>query len=54
MRPGTVVVFDEFSSIMHEFRALEDYCSAYRRRYRVCAASASATDYFTQLAIELS
>lgn len=37
--PGTIIVFDEFSSIMHEFRALADYCAAYRRTYEVIGAT---------------
>jgi len=53
MAPGTVVVFDEFSSIQHEFRALADYCAAYRRDYRTVAATKSENSYFDQIAIEL-
>ena len=37
--PGTIVIFDEFYSVLHEFRALEDYCAAYRRSYDVVAAA---------------
>jgi hypothetical protein len=37
--PGTIVIFDEFKSIMHEFRALEDYCGSYLRKYEVIAAT---------------
>jgi len=36
---GTIIIFDEFYSVMHEFRALEDYCSAYMRSYEVIAAT---------------
>lgn len=36
---GTVVIFDEFPSVLHEFRAFEDYCSAYMRRYEVLASA---------------
>lgn len=36
--PGSIIIFDEFYSIMHEFRALEDYCSSYMRSYEVIAA----------------
>lgn len=31
IKPGTIVIFDEFASAMHEFRAFNDYCRAYRR-----------------------
>ncbi len=39
IKPGTIIIFDEFSCIMHEFRALEDYCSACMRSYEVVAAT---------------
>lgn len=47
--PGTVIIFDEFYSVMHEFRALEDYCSAYIRSYQVI----SATKDHIQVAIKM-
>ncbi|MEO5840453.1 MAG: TylF/MycF/NovP-related O-methyltransferase [Acidimicrobiales bacterium] len=53
MTTGTVVIFDEFSSILHEFRAFEDYCAAYRRDYRTLAATKAELSYFDQVAIEL-
>ena len=31
MAPGTLVVFDEFGDVQHEFRAFTDYLSSYRR-----------------------
>lgn len=37
--PGTIIIFDEFYSVLHEFRALEDYCVSYRRNYEVVAAA---------------
>jgi len=48
--PGSIVIFDEFSSVLHEFAALADYCSAYRREYAVLAAT---SEYFAQLAIQM-
>jgi O-methyltransferase len=36
---GTIIIFDEFYDVMHEFRALEDYCNAYGREYEVVAAT---------------
>jgi O-methyltransferase len=48
---GTILIFDEFSSVLNEFRALEDYVSSYRRRYEVIGAVVSPEDYYTQVAI---
>lgn len=48
--PGTIVVFDEFSSVLNEFQALENYCSAYQREYDVLAHS---WYYFGQVAIQM-
>jgi len=45
--PGSIIIFDEFYSVMHEFRALEDYCSSYMRVYDVIAA----TNNHAQIAI---
>jgi len=50
-----VVLFDEFSSMLHEFRALEDYCSAFRRDYEVVGVvgRGAYTSYFPQIAIRM-
>jgi O-methyltransferase len=45
----SIVIFDEFSSILDEFRALEDYCSSYRRNYKVIGATHS----YAQIAIQM-
>lgn len=46
---GTIVIFDEFWDASHEFRALMDYASAYRRNFKVIAA----TKRFGQAAVLL-
>jgi O-methyltransferase len=46
--PGTLVIFDEFHDPIHEYRALCDYTSAYRRKYKIIAMSSK----FTQAAVE--
>ena len=51
LTPGSIVIFDEFSSVLNEFRALHDYCSAYRRTYEVAGATSS---YFTQVAVRFT
>jgi hypothetical protein len=45
--PGSVIIFDEYSVAMHEFRAFEDYKSAFLRNARPVAMTA---DYATQVA----
>ena len=48
--PGTIVLFDEFSSVLNEFEALENYTAAYQREYDVLG---SAWHYFGHLAIRM-
>ena len=49
--PGTIIIFDEFNSVMDEFRAFSDYVLAFRRQFRLLA---SAEPYFTRVAIEMT
>jgi O-methyltransferase len=53
MPAGTIVMFDEFTSVLHEFRAWEDYTAAYGREYTVLAATNGPHDYFAQIAVEM-
>jgi len=53
IKPGTIIVFDEFSSVLHEFRAMDDYCTAYRQSYKVLGATVSDREYFVRLAVEI-
>jgi hypothetical protein len=50
MPPGTTVIFDEFSDVLHEYRALIDFCSAFSRRYELI----TATHGFVQAAVTLT
>ncbi len=52
---GSVVIFDEFSAMLHEFRSLEDYCASYRRDYEVLGAVARGAGggYFSEVAIRM-
>lgn len=38
-RAGTLLIFDEFTHPLHEFRALDDYQTSYRRRFRAIGFS---------------
>lgn len=51
--PGSIVLFDEFSTIEHEFRALADYCSAYCRTFTPIGVTMSPTNFVDQVAIRL-
>jgi len=45
---GAIVLFDEFDCVLDEFRALEDFCKAFRKRYSVLAVS----DWCEKVAIQ--
>jgi O-methyltransferase len=49
MPSGTIIIFDEFYDVLHEYRALNDYAGAYMRKYRIVAA----TKGFNKATIEL-
>ena len=53
LKPGTIIIFDEFSSVLHEFRAWEDYCASFMKNYVVIGATKSNYEYFSQIAIEM-
>ena len=53
LSPGAIIIFDEFSSILHEFRAFEDYCSSYMREYDVLGSTRSDYNYYSQVAIRM-
>lgn len=40
--PGTVVIFDEFADVQHEWRALNDYSAAYMRKWRLIGGTDGA------------
>jgi O-methyltransferase len=46
---GSIIIFDEFRSAINEFRALEDFCISYNRKYKV----KGITKGYTQVAIEM-
>lgn len=39
IKPGTIIIFDEFASPLHEFRAWNDYCEAYMRSAKLIGTS---------------
>jgi hypothetical protein len=49
MPSGTIIIFDEFYDVLHEYRALSDYAGAYMRNYRIVAA----TQGFNKATVEL-
>lgn len=44
IKPKTMIIFDEFSSALHEFRALDDYSRAYRRVLKPVAMTSPFAD----------
>jgi hypothetical protein len=50
LRPGTVLIFDEFDCGIGEFQAFADYVSSYRVNYRLIVR----TQDFAQVAIEIT
>jgi O-methyltransferase len=49
--PGTILVFDEFNAVTHEFRAFTDYASSFVRQYQVIGATAAP---YQQVAVRLT
>jgi len=39
LKPGAIVIFDDFSSMLHDFRAWEDYTRSFGRQYEVLGAA---------------
>jgi O-methyltransferase len=50
MKKGSLILFDEFASINHEFRALTDYVTSFRRKYTLVAYTAP---HFHQVAVRI-
>jgi len=49
IKKDTIIIFDEFNNVMDEFRALEDYCASYYRKYKIIAAT---NDFYQRVAIQ--
>ncbi len=50
LRRGSILIFDEFANSLHEWRAFQDYTSAFGRTCKVLGA---AGEYYTQVAMEI-
>jgi hypothetical protein len=48
MIPGTIVMFDEFSTV-DEFRAFRDYAQSFKREYKLLGA---AERFYLRVAME--
>lgn len=53
LKKGSIIIFDEFSSVLHEFRAFEDYCGAYNVSFEVLAISKTSKSYYAHVAIRI-
>ena len=55
IKVGTIILFDEFSSVLHESRALEDYVVSHSRDYEVlCSTNLDPESYFNEIAIQIT
>jgi O-methyltransferase len=50
IKPGTILIFDEFGDVQHEFRAFNDYIGSHMRTFNVLCGS---YQYYT-LAVEIT
>ena len=53
LKKGSIIIFDEFSSVLHEFRAFEDYCASYNVKFEVLASSKTPKSYYAHVAIRI-
>ncbi len=53
LKPGSILIFDEFSSMLHEFRAFEDYVKAYNVKFEVLASTKTAKSYYSHVAVRI-
>ncbi|WP_204346092.1 TylF/MycF/NovP-related O-methyltransferase [Psychroserpens algicola] len=53
LKKGSIVIFDEFSSMLHEFRAFEDYCKSYNVDFEVLAGTKTAKNYYAHVAVRI-
>jgi len=53
LKKGSIIIFDEFSSVMHEFRAFEDYCKAYNVNFEVLVSTKSSKSYYAHVAVQI-
>jgi hypothetical protein len=49
IQSGTIIIFDDFTACLDEYRALMEYASVFLRTYKIIAAQAD----FSRIAIEL-
>lgn len=49
----SIIIFDEFSSMLHEFRAFEDYCNSYNVAFEVIASTRSSKNYYGHVAVRI-
>ncbi len=49
IKKDTIIIFDEFNNVMDEFRALDNYCTSYYRKYKVVGVT---DDFYQHVAIQ--
>lgn len=53
LKKGSIIIFDEFSSMLHEFRAFEDYCKAYNVDFEVVVSTKAEKNYYAHVAVKI-
>jgi O-methyltransferase len=52
IKPGVIILFDDFTSMLHDFRALEDYTRSFGRHYQVLGAG--GVSYYEKVAVRFT
>jgi hypothetical protein len=52
IKPGAIIIFDDFTSRLHDFRALDDYTRSFCRRYEVLGAAGRT--YYEHVAVRFT
>jgi len=52
IKPGAIIIFDDFSSMLHDFRAWDDYTRSFHREYELIGAAGRT--YYEHVALKIT